>query len=268
MCVATLSAVADFSVAAPQAGAGSADLAVEFDSDLLRSRGIDPALAEYFRHAPRFREGVRVVTLFVNGARRGLTEARFDGNGELCFTKGLLDRAGLRVPPLEPGQQVDPSQACYAFLAEYPQTRVTLRPNQEEVVLLVPTQALREDMGDAAGFSEGGTAGVFNYDLLGLDSQSGSTSSRHFSASTLAGFNVGNWIVRSRQQFFSGDERERFEHVYAYGQRDVHPLNSTFQVGQINSASPLFAGIPISGLQLLPSYVARGQESGERLSKA
>lgn len=265
LCAVTLSAVADFSVAAPPTGAASADLAVEFDTDLLRSRGIDPALAEYFRHAPRFREGVRVVTLFVNGARRGLTEARFDGNGELCFTKGLLDKAGLRIPPLEPGQQGDLSQACHAFLAEYLQARVTLRPNQEEVALLVPTQALHEDMGDAAGFSEGGTAGVFNYDLLGLDSQSGSTSSRHFSASTLAGFNVGNWIVRSRQQFFSGDERERFEHVYAYGQRDVHPLNSTFQVGQINSASPLFAGIPISGLQLLPSYVARGQESGGAL---
>lgn len=44
LCVAALSAVADFSVAAPPTGAGSADLAVEFDVDLLRSRGIDPEI--------------------------------------------------------------------------------------------------------------------------------------------------------------------------------------------------------------------------------
>lgn len=59
----------------------SADLAraaVHFDTDVLRARGINPALAQYFRDAPRFPPGVATVKLRVNGASRGTVRARFD----------------------------------------------------------------------------------------------------------------------------------------------------------------------------------------------
>lgn len=69
-----------------------------FDLETLKRRGIDPKLAEYFREAPRFTPGVRQVTLYVNGDRRGLVEATFDAEGQLCFNRTLLDRAGLIVP--------------------------------------------------------------------------------------------------------------------------------------------------------------------------
>ncbi|MDA8485589.1 fimbria/pilus outer membrane usher protein [Pseudomonas resinovorans] len=69
-----------------------------FDMETLKRRGIDPKLAEYFRDAPRFTPGVRQVTLYVNGDRRGLVDATFDAEGQLCFNRILLDRAGLVLP--------------------------------------------------------------------------------------------------------------------------------------------------------------------------
>ena len=222
---------------------------VEFDTDVMSSRGVDSALAEYFRYEPRFREGERVVTLVVNGNRRGLVRARFDRNGVLCFSPALLDKAGLR----RMAAQNDGAQTCHAFLARYPQTRVTLRPNQEEVFLVVPTQALDDIAPPDTVFSDAGTAGMFSYDLLGGENRVPGSSTRHLSASTLAGFNAGNWVVRSRQQWVFESKVNRFEHLYAFAQHDFQRLDSTFQLGQINTAGPMFSGLPITGAQLFPS---------------
>ena len=225
---------------------------VEFDTDVLGSRGIDPAMAEYFRLAPRFSEGRRVVTLFVNGRQQGWAEAQFDTAGELCFTQSLLDKAGLRSVD----KSITDSQGCLAFQAHYPQTQVTLRPNQQEVLLLVPTHALADVAQTTTNFTRGGTAGMFSYDLLGLDNSSSTGSSRYISASTLAGFNTADWIVRSRQQWNSGQQTGGVEHLYSYAQRDLQRLDSTLQLGQINTSSPLFAGVPITGAQLFPAQSA------------
>ncbi|WLH35475.1 fimbria/pilus outer membrane usher protein [Pseudomonas sp. FP2196] len=225
---------------------------VEFDTDVLGSRGVDPAMADYFRYAPRFREGTRVVALFVNERQAGWAEARFDAAGNLCFTKTLLDKAGLRSLDADRELPTASNEGCLAFLAHYPQTRVTLRPNQEEVRLVVPTQALAEIQTVKADFTRAGTAGMFSYDLLGLDS-SGTGNSGYVSASTVAGFNAHDWIVRSRQQLTSGQQQGwGVEHLYSYAQRDLHEVNSTIQLGQINTLNPLFAGVPITGLQLFP----------------
>lgn len=82
-----------------------------FDMEILKRRGIDPKLAEYFKAAPRFTPGVHQVTLYVNGDKRGLLDASFDAEGQLCFNLTLLERAGLALPvdvptlPLEPEVQ-------------------------------------------------------------------------------------------------------------------------------------------------------------------
>ena len=244
-----LAGMGSVTTCAMAASASASASEVEFDTDVLSSRGVDSTLAEYFRHEPRFREGERVVTLVVNGNLRGLVRARFDHNGALCFSSALLDKAGLRSVPA----QDDGVQGCQAFLARYPQTRVTLRPNQEEVFLVAPTQALDDIALPNTVFSDAGTAGMFSYDVLGGESHVSGLSTRHLSASTLAGFNAGNWIVRSRQQWVFDAQANRFEHLYAFAQHDIQRLDSTFQLGQINTAGPMFSGVPITGAQLVPS---------------
>ncbi len=228
----------------------------EFDLSVLSGRGLDPRVADYFRSAPRFREGAQRVTLELNGNRLGLAEVRFDQDGELCFTAGLLDKAGLKMPGADAGGD---DEVCHAFLHEYPQARVTLRPNSEEVALLVPTQALRGAALDSGVYARGGTAGLLNYDVLGFDTHSRQGGGRFFSATTEAGFNAGDWIVRSRQLHVASNGKEQTEHLYAYAQRDFLPWRTTFQAGQINSAGPVFAGVQLSGVQLMPDGALRGQ---------
>ncbi|WP_083365861.1 fimbria/pilus outer membrane usher protein [Pseudomonas azotoformans] len=229
-----------------------------FDLAVLAANGIDPKVADYFRSAARFREGVQVVGLRVNGNSLGLVEARFDYQGQLCFTPGLLEKAGLRVPDAIIRQGVAASQACHDFLGEYPATIVRLRPGSDEVTLVVPTQSMRESDWDLGGFSQGGTAALFNYDVQGFGERSGSDSTRSMSAYTEAGFNLGNWIVRSRQFYVSDNGESRSEHVSAYAQRDFTALNTTFQVGQISSDNPVFGGLQLSGFQFSPDGRSRG----------
>ena len=230
-----------------QGDAQAIQLGDGFDLAALTTHGIDPKVSEYFRSAARFREGVQVVGLRVNGTALGLVDARFDYQGQLCFTRGLLDKAGLRVPSAVLQAGVTAEQACHDFLGEFPATLVRLRPGSDEVSLVVPTQSLREPEWEVGSFSQGGTAAMLNYDVLGFDSHARDGSSRFVSAYTEAGFNLGNWVVRSRQFYISDNGRGRSEHVYAYAQRDFAALQSTFQVGQISSRSPVFGGLQLSG---------------------
>lgn len=253
--------VAMFTGAAGHVYAGPGASPLGFDLAILQHRGLDPSVARYFQNAPRFSEGVRVVDLTVNGDRIGLTDARFNHEGELCFTRGLLDRGGLRVPASVIDKQVPADQACHDFLAEFPSTVLTLRPGNEEVSIVVPTQAIREPQRGTGHFARGGTAGLLNYDLQGINSHSREARGRFLSASTELGFNVGDWIARSRQLYFSTDGRSRTEHLYAYAQRDLASLASTFQVGQIAGNSPVFGGMQLTGFQLSPDGVESGAGS-------
>ncbi|WP_274598459.1 fimbria/pilus outer membrane usher protein [Pseudomonas lurida] len=228
------------------------ELGEGFDLAALTAHGIDPKVSDYFRTATRFREGVQVVGLRVNGNPLGLVDARFDSQGQLCFTAGLLEKAGLVKPDgiFQAGPTED--RVCHDFLGAFPTTMIRLRPGSDEVALVVPTQSLREPQWESGHFARGGAAGLFNYDVQGFDSHSRTGSSRFVSAYTEAGFNLGDWIVRSRQFYVSDNGSSRNEHLYAYAQKDITALKSTFQVGQLSSSTPLFGGIQMSGVQFSP----------------
>ncbi|MDY7069181.1 Outer membrane usher protein YraJ [Pseudomonas extremaustralis] len=233
------------------------ELGEGFDLAALTTHGIDPKVSDYFRSAARFREGVHVVGLRVNGAPLGLVDARFDAQGQLCFTPGLLEKAGLVKPGGVVRAAAAADQACHDFLGAFPTTMVRLRPGSDEVALVVPTGSLREPQWDAGEFARGGAAAMFNYDVQGFDSHSRSGPSRFVSAYTEAGFNLGDWLVRSRQFYVSDNGTARTEHLYAYAQRDIAALQSTFQVGQLSSNNPLFGGIQLSGVQFSPDGQSR-----------
>lgn len=233
------------------------ELGEGFDVAALTTHRIDPKVSDYFRNAARFREGVQVVGLRVNGNPLGLVDARFDQAGRLCFTPGLLEKAGLVTPGAIMREGAAPGQVCHDFLGAFPTTIVTLRPGMDEVALVVPTKSLRERQWDGGHFSKGGTAALFNYEVLGFDSRSRNGPSRFVSAYTEAGFNLDDWIVRSRQFYVSDNGKARTEHLYALAQRDIAALQSTFQVGQLSSNNPLFGGVQLSGLQFSPDGQSR-----------
>ncbi|MHC8400972.1 FimD/PapC N-terminal domain-containing protein [Pseudomonas sp. MDT1-17] len=105
---------------------------------MLKNRGLDPKVAEFFSKAARFSAGDRRVGLQVNGSQRGSVLARFDNDGQLCFTRELLDQANLMVPADRFRIDSDAKASegdCYDFMAAFPQTEVELRPSREEVSL-------------------------------------------------------------------------------------------------------------------------------------
>ncbi len=228
-----------------------------FDLAALTAHGIDPKVSDYFRTAARFREGTQLVGLRVNGSPLGVVDARFDAQGQLCFTSGLLDKAGLVKPAGILGKADPQDQACHDFLGAFPATMVRLRPGSDEVALVVPTQSLREPQWQAGEFSRGGAAALLNYDVQGFDSHSRTGPSRFISAYSEAGFNLGDWVVRSRQFYVADNGKTRTEHLYAYAQRDLAALQSTFQAGQLSSNNPLFGGIQLSGVQFSPDGQSR-----------
>ncbi|WP_178380696.1 fimbrial biogenesis usher protein [Pseudomonas fluorescens] len=236
-----------------------------FDMGMLKSRGLDPKVAEYFSHAPRFSEGRRRVGLHVNGSPRGSVEARFDTEGSLCFDRTFLDQANLRVPGDKYRLGKGEAQAgndCYDFAAAYPQTEVQLRPNREEVALLVSSDALRPVSEDLGIYQGGGSAGLFNYEVLGQNNQFSGGTSSYYGANTELGFNAGDWIVRSRQAYSMQNEVSNFQSLYTYAQKTFVPLKSTLQAGQINISNSVFQGAAITGVQVIPEAALQGRSQG------
>ncbi|MDI3270810.1 fimbrial biogenesis usher protein [Pseudomonas sp. AL03] len=251
----------------PEASPASngAPQAATFDLEMLKSRGLNPKVGEYFSKAPRFSARDRQVALQVNGSKRGSVQARFDEDGQLCFTKQLLDQANLVVPGdrFLIGNEVGSDDvACYNFLAAFPQTEIELRPNKEEVSLLVSSDALRPVSEDQGIYQTGGTAGLFNYEVLGQNSQFSGGESNYYSTNTEVGFNAGDWIVRSRQSFSVVNHKRNFQSLYTYGQKTFVPLQSTLQAGQINIRNSVFPGAAITGAQMVPDAGLQGKSIG------
>ncbi|WP_229333849.1 fimbrial biogenesis usher protein [Ewingella americana] len=235
---------------------------VEFNTNILQSRGLDSALGAYFADAPKFMPGRKRVTLKVNGNDKGSVTARFGKNGELCVDRDFLESAGLRVPsPLAKAASSDnpPEGAvCADYSQFYPSAVVTPLPGQEELDLVVPQEALSTDSGgDALNYQSGGSAAMMNYSLFASKNSYGDTDSRYLQGSLEEGINVGDWLVRSRQILSQNDGQSSTNNLYTYAQHTFVDSKTLMQAGQINISNTLFAGASINGAQLVPENALR-----------
>jgi outer membrane usher protein FimD/PapC len=252
------------SLAAASSGSHAMEVA-SFDLDMLKGRGLDPRVAEFFSKAPRFTEGKRRIGLSVNGSERGTVEATFDAHGQLCFNVALLDQANLIIPASKykvPAGEDATNNDCYDFIAAFAQTEVELRPGREEVSLVVSTDALRPLTDDLGVYQKGGTGGLFNYEVLGQNSQFADKASSYYATNTELGFNAGDWIVRSRQSFTMQNETRNFQSLYTYAQKTFVPYKSTLQAGQINIRNSVFPGTAVTGMQVVPDAGLQGKDLG------
>jgi outer membrane usher protein FimD/PapC len=151
---------------------------------------------------------------------------------------------------------------CYDFKAAYPQTEVDSRPGKQEVHLIVPQEAIQPIENDVSVFSTGGAGGLLNYDVLTMQSQTGEMESNYSALDIESGLNVGDWALRSRQNWIDQDGVRSSEHLYTYAQRTFVPIQSIVQAGQLNMVSPVFAGAPITGLQMLPDSALTHHSAG------
>ncbi|MPT25699.1 MAG: hypothetical protein E2602_02055 [Achromobacter sp.] len=229
-----------------------AAFAQQFDPQTLRRLGISPETAAYFSKTARFLPGVTRVRLRVNGADLGTADVRFDEEGTLCFTPDLLRRAGLKVP------DGTADQDCPDYRKAYPETAITQLPNQAQVDIVTPLAArapVEESM--VGQYASGGVAALLNYNISGARSGNGDTGYQYLRAYSETGLNIADWIVRSRQDYYSQGGRSTFTQGDTYAQRAVPALRATFQAGQISPTGSLFAVGTLRGAQLFPEYALR-----------
>jgi len=235
---------------------------VEFDAGMLRLRGIDPKLADFFREAPRFTAGTHAVSLFVNGRPMGRTNARFDEHGALCVDRALLRAAEVTEPRDVATDDGDRGAPCIDMASLFAQATTDLDPAKGEVSLLVPTDALKAPDQDTSGYTTGGVAALFNYEIIALDSRWDSRRSRYTSANTELGFNAGDWVVRSRQASTVSDGRQRTDVLDSYAQRTFAGQRAVLQLGDINVMNPALPGAQIAGVQVMSEQALASQGSG------
>lgn len=236
-------------LAAAGTRASLASESLEFDAGVLADRGIDPALAAYFREAPRFVQGSHSIALQVNGQPKGRVRMTFNDSGELCLESQWLNTAGVRS---QPSMTTSQDGQCLTLQDGFPAAVVQLDPGREQVDLLVPTEHLAVTDRPSQDFIHGGVAGVFNYDALLVGSQHEGRRDTFRSLGSEVGLNAGDWVLRSRQSYTAMGDSSRFEHLYAYGARTLKDAEATVQIGQLSMASPLFAGESFLGVQIVP----------------
>ncbi|SDT99437.1 fimbria/pilus outer membrane usher protein [Pseudomonas yamanorum] len=230
---------------------------VAFDFAMLKSRGLDPKIAELFSRESRFPGGNRRVGLVVNGSPRGSVEVQFDDDGQLCFNQALMKQANLRVP--DDRFKLGSEGNCYDFNSAHPQTEVTLRPSLEEVFIVVSADAICPAKEDIGVFQNGGVGGLLNYEVLGQSSRLSHSSSDFYLSNVELGFNADDWIIRSRQTFSVNSGVSNFQSLYTYAQKTIVTSKQILQFGEINIRNSVFPGTAITGLQVTPEEALLGR---------
>ncbi|MCT2387095.1 fimbria/pilus outer membrane usher protein [Erwinia pyrifoliae] len=223
-----------------------------FDIGVLKERGIDPKIAEIFRHRSRFLPGESSVLLTVNGTTRGRVKVRFDEAGTLCADRSFQQQAGLILPPV-----FADDIACFDLRRAWPQAEVHTEPDQGKVSLVVPPQAVTQAVGEDGKWLHGGSAGMLNYDASYMNSSGGVNFAQIASE---VGLNVSDWILRSRQTFSRFNGKDNIHHQATYAQRSFASIKKVLQVGQVNLANSLFGTGQVQGFQMFPESALNKQE--------
>lgn len=231
---------------------------VEFDRRALINRGLDPALADLFREAPRFAPGRQQVTVTLNGRPRGTVELDFDREGAVLLDMRALRALGLHEPDSMDGKAGD---SLFPLLQAWPQAVVRADTAMQRLDLVIPAWAV-DDRGEDASYVQGGSAALLNYDVSAFTSHRDAHTATDYRALTETGFNVANWAVRSRQSFQRSRAGTTFAMLGTQAQRSLTERGQLLQLGEISLENPLFAGTPLLGAQLTPEALLQADLGG------
>lgn len=220
-----------------------------FDSDIIRARGFDPQLAAQFREGTRFLSGESRVSLVLNGRDQGKVTARFGDRGQLCVTEMLLRQANLKAPAWY--RLTSTGDDCVAIDTLWPQGIATPYPDENQLALVLPEEALSAPA-DYEAWEHGGRAGVLNYNGQYLASHASTSDFNFWQVQSEAGFNAGDWVVRSNQTWNQFSHATRFQHQSAWVQRTLYDFKSQLRAGRFALTGSGVSVGRIQGVQLTP----------------
>ncbi|WP_253604048.1 fimbria/pilus outer membrane usher protein [Burkholderia multivorans] len=154
---------------------------------------------------------------------------------------------------------------CYDYRSFQPQTEVNADSAKDMVEIVVPADALtRPRPGDNA--TSGGAGAMLNYNVVaGGSRSSGSSTATFLSADTEAGFNFGDWVVRSAQTYWRQQGESEFQMPYVFAQKTDVETGYLVQAGQIGIRNPVVSGMPIEGVQMMPDDALAAVDSGSTI---
>ena len=231
-----------------------------FDVEVLKARGVDPRVSELFRNSPRFLPGETTVALTVNGNARGKVKVLFDQDATLCVDKSFLKAAGLSTPP-----ELSDKAPCFDLKTAWPQTEWHMDPGDSRVDLVVPSAAVSAPGALDQNWNHGGFAGMFNYDASYLDSAGAGAGVNFMQVNTEAGFNLNDWIVRSRQSYSRLDGTGTLRFQAAYAQRTFAERKEVLQAGQVSLSNSMFGTGQVMGFQVFPEAALQNNSGGAGL---
>jgi len=216
-----------------------------FDTDALKTNGLDTAIADYYSMTPRFTPGYHNVTVNINGKKRTLMPVKFDEEGTPCIDKEFLENAGL-IKQIKRG-------TCPKIHQYWSGSTIESSPDVEEISVVVPPEALDPDFGRQFAEVRGGRAAMLNYSMFGTHNQYDDENADRFQSTLEMGFNAGDWIVRSAQFISDGSDQDfDIDSSYTYAQRTFTDYGVMVQGGQINVANSRFSIPSIYGVQMMP----------------
>lgn len=216
-----------------------------FDSDALKSNGLDPEIADYYSVAPRFMPGIHNVTVNINGKKRAIMPVKFNENGVSCIDKEFLTNAGLK--------KTTKRETCPQLNQYWSTATIEYSPNLDEISLVVPPEAIDPEYNRQVAEVRGGRAAMLNYSMFGTHNKFDNENADRFQSTFELGFNAGDWIVRSMQLVSDGsDQSFEADSLYTYAQRTFTDYGVMVQGGQINVANSRFSIPSIYGVQMMP----------------
>lgn len=225
-----------------------------FDTDALRSDGLDPEIANYYAEAPRFTSGTHDVTVLINGKKQGVFPVKFNEEGMPCIDKAFLENAGLFKSIKR--------ETCPWIQQYWAGATLETQPDSEQISLVVPPEAIDPESGRQVADVRGGVAGMLNYSMFGSHYDYSSDNSDRFQSTFELGFNAGDWIVRSTQMVSDGsDQKFSADSLYTYAQRTFTDYGVMVQGGQINIANSRFSIPTIYGVQMMPDNAMASQNN-------
>ncbi|MBP6861270.1 MAG: fimbrial biogenesis outer membrane usher protein [Neisseriaceae bacterium] len=212
-----------------------------FDVKTLEALGYSTEVADFFNREARFLPGTNHVTIVVNAANIYTLDAPFDAAGQLCMDAELLSTLKLRASPH--GTQ------CVPVATLWPDAEVQHYPGQFRVTLMLPEAAF-DPAKKNDHIETGGHAALLNYTLY-TQKITGQNNDFHFTQGQLEpGLNIKNWVIRNRSHFSRGLNSNEFRSESLYAARTFESQHSMVKIGQFNSSSEAFSGLPIRGVEL------------------
>lgn len=232
---------------------------IEFDSETLKSLGIDPAISSYFAQKSRFMPGDTTIALKVNGENKGNVAAHFNKDGELCFNATLMEHAGIRIPD-------DYREGCYDYVKKHPATVINALPGQEQLELVVSPDEIDRQGLRATEFALGGSAGVLNYSAMSSRNEYHGGSSTYSQMQLDGGLNVAGWLLRSQQLLSHSQGHFNSENGQTYLQRTSTDLRTTARAGEVNMNNALLEGTGLYGVTFTPESELESPEGRIRVT--